>query len=59
VKRRNYKGQIEFFGVYYPTAKEVYLIPVDEVGVSAANLRIEPSLNKQISGVRWAKDYVV
>jgi hypothetical protein len=57
--RRNYRGQIEFFGVYCPSTQEVYLVPVDDVGLSSATLRVEPSVNNQTKKVRWAKDYVV
>lgn len=58
-RRKNYRGQIEFFGVYSPLTREVYLVPVDDVGISHATLRIELSVNNQIRKVRWAKDYVV
>jgi len=58
-KRRDYRGQIEFFGVYYPPIQEVYLVPVNSVGVSLANLRIEPPGNNQAKKILWAKDYVV
>ncbi len=58
-KKKDYRGQIEFFGVYCPLTQQVYLVPVDDVGVSNAILRIEPSGNNQTKRVRWAKDYVV
>lgn len=37
--------------------KGVYLLPVNDVGMTQANLRLIPSGNNQEKGVRWAKDY--
>lgn len=56
---RNYRGQIDYFAVYCPENREVYLIPVDHAGVSQMNLRLVPTRNKQEKGVRWAEDYVL
>lgn len=55
--RRDYRGQIEFFAVYCPDTGKVYLVPVDHVGTSHANLRLLPTGNKQEKNIRWAKDY--
>ncbi len=54
---RNYRGQVEYFAVYCPDTRGVYLIPVDQVGITQAKLRLVPTANKQEKGVRWAKDY--
>ncbi|HKV56882.1 MAG TPA: group I intron-associated PD-(D/E)XK endonuclease [Ktedonobacteraceae bacterium] len=54
---RNYRGQCEYFAVYVETLNKVYFIPVDEVGMVHATLRLTPSRNKQEKNVRWAKDY--
>jgi hypothetical protein len=56
-KRRDYRGQIDYFAVYCPAVGKVYLVPVDHVGTSSAMLRLLPTRNKQEKGVRWAKDY--
>jgi hypothetical protein len=55
--RRDYRGQIDYFAVYCPDMKNVYLVPVDHVGTANANLRLLPTANKQEKNVRWAKDY--
>ena len=55
--RRDYRGQIDYFAVYCPEKRKVYLIPVEHVGTTHASLRLLPTANKQEKGVRWAKDY--
>ncbi len=55
--KRDYRGQIDYFAVYCPETRRVYLIPVDHVGIASANLRLLPTANKQEKNVRWAKDY--
>ncbi len=57
VRSRDYRGQIEFFGVYAPEIDKVYLVPIDAVGVRAATLRLTPSKNGQIAGVRMATEF--
>lgn len=52
-----YHGQIDYFAVYCPETKGVYLIDVKQTGTSQVNLRLTPTKNKQEKYVRWAKDY--
>jgi hypothetical protein len=54
--RRDYRGQADLFAVYSPDTEAVYLVPVQEVGVKAASLRVDPS--HQRKNIRWASDYV-
>lgn len=54
---KDYRGQCEYFAVYCAETKRVYLVPVDQVGVTQAMLRVTPTINKQEKNVRWAKDY--
>ncbi|HYT45431.1 MAG TPA: group I intron-associated PD-(D/E)XK endonuclease [Methylomirabilota bacterium] len=54
---RPYRGQCNYFAVYCEELNKVYLILVDEVGNSRANLRLVPAKNNQEKNVRWAKDY--
>ncbi len=58
-KSKDYRGQIEAFAVYSPELKKVYLVPVGVVGRREATLRIEPSKNNQVSGVRFASEFEV
>ena len=56
--RRDYMGQIDYFAVYCPETTGVYLIPIEDVCTrSQAALRIEPSRNHQLRGVRLAEKY--
>ncbi len=56
---KHYRGQIDYFAVYCPEIRKTYLISVDEVGVTQANLRLTPPKNGQEKNVRWAKDYEI
>jgi len=54
---RNYRGQCDYFAVYKEELNKVYLIPVDQVGISQGCLRLAPTKRNQDRQVRWAKDY--
>ncbi len=54
---RHYRGQCDYFAVYCEELNKVYLIPVDQVGATRANLRLVPAKNNQEKHVRWAQDY--
>lgn len=54
---RHYRGQCDYFAVDCEQVNKVYLIPVDQVGINSANLRLAPAKNNQAKNVRWAKDY--
>jgi hypothetical protein len=58
--RRTYEGQIEFFAVYCPETKGVYLVPIEDVPLkSQAALRVEPARNRQKRNIRPAADYEI
>lgn len=54
---RHYREQCDYFAVYCEKLNKVYLIPVDQVGATRANLRLVSAKNNQEKYVRWAKDY--
>jgi hypothetical protein len=56
---RSYRGDVDFFGVYCFSTGQVYLVPIGDVPEKVACLRVEPTRNGQVRGVRWAKDYVI
>ena len=56
---RPYLGQVELFGVYCPENDSCYLVPVEQVGTSEGSLRVDPSKNNQVAGVRWASDHAL
>jgi hypothetical protein len=60
--RANYRGQVDYFGVWCPEAGEhVYLVPVEMVGIREGSLRVDPLKSKapKSTGYRWAKDFQV
>ncbi len=60
VVRRDYQGQIDYFGVYCPGTGGVYLLPIEEAPVKAAiALRVDPPRNNQQKRIRYATDYEV
>jgi hypothetical protein len=53
-----YQDKVDLFGVYCPELDKVYLVPVD-IDRTKGSLRVDPPLNGQSSGIRWANDYQV
>lgn len=58
-RRRDYRNQIEVFWVYCPELDKVYQIPVNDVGINSALLRVDPPIGGATSHIRWAKDYEI
>ena len=56
---RSYREDVDYFGIYCPGTREVYLVPIADVPTRAAYLRLDPPRNGQVHGIRWAKDYVI
>lgn len=56
---KNYLGDADFFGVYCSENDQTYLLPVAGCPEGTMLLRLEPPLNGRMTGVRWAKDYLV
>ena len=54
---RHYRGQCEYFALYNAELNKVYLVPVDEVGATRANLRLTKPKNKNQYGYRMASNY--
>ena len=57
--KHHYRGAADLFGVYCPETDGVYLVPVDEIGINAGSLRVEPTLNNQVKKIRWAQEFEV
>jgi hypothetical protein len=55
--RKDYRGQADFFGVYSPDLDQVFLVPVEDVPITGATLRIDPPKNGQKKGIRMADLY--
>ncbi len=57
--KRDYKGQIEAFGVFCQETRECYMVSVDEVGTNEGSLRVDPMKAGSKYKVKWAKDYKI
>ena len=58
-KRQDYREQVEYFAVYCEALDKVYLIAVNDVGITQARFRLIPTKNKQEKNIRWASDYEI
>lgn len=56
-RMKDYFGDADYFGVWCPELKTVYLVPVSVCGTREAWLRVDAPRNNQASGIRLAKDY--
>ncbi|MBV8957740.1 MAG: hypothetical protein JO054_03415 [Actinobacteria bacterium] len=56
---RDYRGEVDVFGVYSPELDQVFIVPVDVAPVRGCTLRLGPARNGQAKGVHWAKDYLL
>jgi hypothetical protein len=54
---KDYRGSADFFAVFCPDNDVLYVVPVEDVGLHGASLRVEPAKNGQSSGVRLAERY--
>lgn len=62
-QKRGYQGDAEYFGIYSPDTRKVYMIQVDECFVGEMSLRLastgKQGKNQYSAGVRWAQDYEI
>jgi hypothetical protein len=62
-QKRGYRGDAEYFGVFSPDTRTIYMIHVDECPIGETALRLEftgkQGKNQYSEGVRWAKDYEI
>jgi hypothetical protein len=54
---RNYVGEVDFFAVYCPANRAVYVVPCDDTTLNNVYLRVEPTTNNQSKRIRWAASY--
>jgi hypothetical protein len=57
--QRHYQGQVDHFAVYCRQTGGVYLIPIGELPLDRACLRVTAPLNGQRKRIRYAKDYEI
>ena len=56
-KRMGYENDVDYFAVYSPDTKKVYLLPVTHVKSTENCLRLIPTGNNQEKNVRYAAGY--
>jgi hypothetical protein len=58
ISRRYVAGELDAFAVYCGAIDMCYLLPAEDViALRVVNLRLGPSRNNQLRGIRWARDY--
>jgi hypothetical protein len=60
-RSRDYRGQVDYFGVYCHETGAVYLVPIADLGnaKATASLRVEPARNGQKKLIRDAAQYEI
>jgi hypothetical protein len=58
-RMRSYVGEVDYFAVYCPATREVYVVPCDTTTVSTVMLRVAPATNNQSKRIRWATEYTL
>ena len=56
---QSYIGLADIFGVYFPPADAVYLVPLDGVAESEGRLRLVPARNNQRRKIRLAEQFEI
>jgi hypothetical protein len=56
---QSYVGLADIFGVYFPPTRAVYLVPIRAVANFKGRLRLEPALNNQKRGERFAENFEI
>jgi len=59
IVEQHYRGQIDYFAAYCPDTRKTYLVAADNVPMTEVNLHLEPTMNNQQQGVRWAADFEI
>jgi len=54
---RGYTGEADIFLVHCPETGRIYSVPVGEAATGQMYLRVDPTVNGQVQGVNWAKEY--
>jgi hypothetical protein len=54
---KDYRGEVDAFGVYSPDLDRVYLVPVEHTATRACSLRLEPARSGQQKGIRLAREF--
>lgn len=58
-RHRDYRGQVDAFVVYCYELDQAFVVPVEEAGLAKCALRLLPTRNGQIKGVKLAENYLL
>lgn len=53
----SYTNDVDYFAVYSPDLRKIYLVPIAHVGNTESCLRLVPAKNNQEKHVKYAADY--
>ena len=56
---RDYRGEVDAFGVYSPELDRVYVVPIDGLASRICYLRLAPARSGQVRGTRLAAGFEV
>jgi hypothetical protein len=56
---RTYIGEIDYFAVYCPQNRRIFVVPCEDTTRNDVALRLEPTANCQNKRMRWAADYAL
>ena len=60
ILKRDYIGEIDYFGVFCPDTGGIYLVPIaDSPNRGTASLRVDPPRNNQFRRIRFAANYEI
>jgi hypothetical protein len=60
VAKRDYQGEVDEFAIFCPELGAVYVLPLEEIGTKRrGSLRVEPTKNNQVKGIRLAAAYEI
>lgn len=54
---RDYQGQIDYFAVYCPQTRGIYLIPIDHISGTHTLLCVTPTASSYPEKIKLARDY--
>jgi len=55
--RKDYKGEVDLFGIYSPDFEKVYFISVKQAPTTDITLRIHPTKSGRKKNIVWAEKY--
>lgn len=58
-KKESYHGQIDLFAVYCQELDKVYLVPIQDCGITEKSLRLKPALSGREKDVSFAINYEI